>query len=72
MFDFDSYHQARSVEEAVALLVQNPQAVPLAGGTDILVRLHQGNPDYRHLVDIHDVSELKGVTLDDQGTLTIG
>jgi len=72
MFDFDSYHQARSLDEAIALLAQNPRAVPLAGGTDILVRLHQGHPDYRHLVDIHDVPELHGVTRDRKGTIWIG
>jgi xanthine dehydrogenase FAD-binding subunit len=72
MFDFDSYHQAQTVDEAITLLVQNPQAVPLAGGTDILVRLHQSHPDYRHLVDIHDIKDLKGVTRDDDGQITVG
>ena len=72
MFDFDSYHQARSVDEAIALLAQNPEAVPLAGGTDILVRLHQGHADYRHLVDINDVPELHGVTRDSEGVIWIG
>ena len=72
MFDIDSYHKASSVEEAIQLLSQNPKAIPLAGGTDILVRLHQGNPDYRHVVDIHDVPELKEITQASDSTIQIG
>ena len=72
MFDLDSYHKANTVEEAVALLSQNPQAIPLAGGTDVLVRLHQRHPDYRHLVDIHDVAELKEIVMAPDGTIDVG
>jgi len=72
MFDLTSYHQAQTVAEAVALLAQHPGAVPIAGGTDVLVRLHGGDPAYRHLVDIHDVAELKGVALNSDGTIVIG
>jgi len=72
MFDIESYHKAESVDDAIARLVQNPRAIPMAGGTDILVRLHQGNPDYRHVVDIHDVAELKKISLESDGTIVIG
>ncbi len=72
MFDINSYHKASSVDEAIALLSQNPESIPLAGGTDVLVRLHGHNPDYRHLVDIHDVAELKQVTMESDGTIVIG
>jgi len=72
MFDIDSYHKANTVDEAIALLSQNPAAKPIAGGTDVLVRLHGNNPDYRHLVDIHDVADLKNVTMEPDGTIVIG
>ena len=72
MFDLDSYHKANTVDEAVELLLQNPRAIPLAGGTDILVRLHQRHPDYRHLVDIHDVAELKEISMAPDGTIAVG
>ncbi len=72
MFDLDSYHKANTVEEAVELLSQNPKAIPLAGGTDVLVRLHQRHPDYRHLVDIHDVAELKDIVMAPDGTISVG
>jgi xanthine dehydrogenase FAD-binding subunit len=72
MFDLDSYHKASTVEEAIALLAQNPQAIPIAGGTDVLVRLHQRHPDYRHLVDIHDVAELKDIVIEPDGIISVG
>jgi len=72
MFDIDSYHKADSVDEAISLLLQNPNAVPIAGGTDVLVRARQGNPDYAHVVDIHDVGDLKKITLRPDGTILVG
>jgi xanthine dehydrogenase FAD-binding subunit len=72
MFDIESYHKANTVAEAIQLLSQNPQAIPLAGGTDVLVRLHQGNANYRHVVDIHDVTELQAVTQAADGTIAVG
>jgi xanthine dehydrogenase FAD-binding subunit len=72
MFDIDSYHKATTVAEAVELLTQNPKAVPIAGGTDIMVRLHHGHPDYRHLVDIHDVAELKDIVRTPDETIIVG
>ncbi len=72
MFDIKSYQKAKTVDEAIALLAQNPNAILIAGGTDVLVRLHQGNQDYRHLVDIHRVSELKRIVKNQDGTIVVG
>ncbi len=72
MFDFESYHKAQSVEEAVNLLSQDPGRRLLAGGTDILVRLREGHKDYRNLVDIHHLDELQQIIKDSDGFITIG
>ena len=72
MFDIESYHKADSVDEAIALLLQNPKSILLAGGTDVLVRLRQGNPDYRHIIDIHDVADLKTIMMKPDGTIVVG
>ena len=72
MFDLASYQKAHTVEEAIAQLEREPRAKPLAGGTDIFVRLREGHADYRHVVDIHDLAELKQITLEADGTLRIG
>lgn len=72
MFDIDSYHKADTVDEAIALLSQNPQAIPIAGGTDVLVRLHSHKSAYRHLVDIHDMAELARIAMEPDGCIVIG
>lgn len=72
MFDFDTYHKARSIADAVHLLKENPDCRPLAGGTDILIRLRQGNKRYAHLVDIHHLDELRQIDKRKDGTITIG
>lgn len=72
MYDIESYHRARNVQHACELLTEHPQARLLAGGTDVLIQLHHLNPKYRHIVDIHDLTELKGITLDRHNHLRIG
>ncbi len=72
MFDIQSYHKADSVDEAISLLLQNPNAIPIAGGTDVLVRIREGNSNYGHMVDIHDVADLKHIILEPDGTIVVG
>lgn len=62
MFDFASYHRAATLADAINLLADNPQAKLLADGTDVLIQLHHHNDRYRHIVDIHNLAELRGVT----------
>ncbi len=71
MKSFD-YAVVRSVPEALAMLGQlGPHALPIAGGTDLLVRLKQGAVGPRLLVDIAGIPELQGIALTDEG-LRIG
>ena len=58
MFQIKTYKKARSVEHAIELLKANPKARPIAGGTDVLIRLRAGKTGYEHLVDIHGLEEL--------------
>ena len=71
MFDIASYRKAHTIQEAITLLAENPSAIPIAGGTDVLVRMRRGDLTQCHLVDILDVPELKGVTRAD-GAIVIG
>ena len=72
MFNFKSYTKAGSVQEAIQLLEENPEAHLLAGGTDVLVKLHKGKAQFDHLVDIHDIAELNFITQNDNGDIVIG
>jgi xanthine dehydrogenase FAD-binding subunit len=72
MFPIETYKRAATIDEALAFMAEDPDLRPLAGGTDILVKLHKGKPGYAGLVDIHEVSELAGVCHTDGGDLIIG
>ncbi|MFC0225550.1 xanthine dehydrogenase FAD-binding subunit XdhB [Serratia aquatilis] len=72
MYDIAQYYRATSIEDAVLQLTADPQARLIAGGTDVLIQLHHMNSKYRHLVDIHDLPALSGISLLPDGTLRIG
>lgn len=72
MFDLASLTIAASVEEAIRALAADPEAVVIAGGTDVLIKMREGALAGRRLVSIHDIPELRGVTLDGEGTVHIG
>jgi carbon-monoxide dehydrogenase medium subunit len=66
------YVAATSIEEAFRLLAENtPEAVPIAGGTDLLVRMKNRLVQPGLLVDIARIPELKGIELTSEG-LRIG
>jgi carbon-monoxide dehydrogenase medium subunit len=53
------YHRPTTVTEACGLLLElGPEALPLAGGTDVLVDLRRGSKQPRHLVSLVDLEEL--------------
>ena len=72
MYNFESYIKADSVIHAIQLLNEKPEACLIAGGTDVLISLREGKDEYRNLIDIHELPELKGITLSDSGELIIG
>jgi xanthine dehydrogenase FAD-binding subunit len=73
MFPIEKYYRATSIGDAVRALAGDEKSRVIAGGTDVLVRLHGGNADYGRLVDINGLAELKEIRRDDDtGTLYIG
>lgn len=72
MFPIENYHYASSVKDAVQALAADANAKIIAGGTDVLVRLHEGDSDYGRLVDINGLNELKEIKIDDKGNIFIG
>jgi carbon-monoxide dehydrogenase medium subunit len=69
--EFD-YHKPGSLQEAVRLLDKgNGRALPLAGGTDLIVWLKEGIKAPEALVDVKSIAELQGLTLRKDG-LRIG
>lgn len=73
MYDIETLYEATSVEDACRALAEDPQAIVIAGGTDVLVKVRGGKLAGAHLVSIHNLhDELDGVTLADDGTVEIG
>jgi len=66
------YHRPSSLVEACSLLQDlGPGALPLAGGTDVLVDLRRGSKHPRHVVSLADLHELRHVA-ENEGELRIG
>jgi xanthine dehydrogenase FAD-binding subunit len=73
MYDFKSYTEATSLEQALHLLANTPNASPIAGGTDMLIKLRHRDASLvgRDLVGISRILELRGVRQGPDG-VTIG
>jgi len=66
------YHRPVSVSDACDLLrTLGPDALPLAGGTDVMVDLRRRTKRPRHLVSLAELEELRGIT-HRNGDLRIG
>ena len=72
MYDMKALYQAKSVADAVALRVAHPEAQIIAGGSDVLVQMREGKRAGVELISIYGLDELRGVTLEADGTLRIG
>ena len=72
MYDIKALYEATSVEEAIALLVEHPQAQIIAGGSDVLVQIREGRRAGVELVSIYGIDALRGVSYDDDGAICIG
>lgn len=72
MFDIEKIYRASSVDDAIAALTADPEAVVIAGGTDVLIKIREGKLAGCRLVSIHDVPELKGIALGKDGQVEIG
>jgi len=69
---FDYIRPTSLAEACDALREGGGEAMPLAGGTDLLVQMKQGDRRPATLVSLRDVPELRYVRLADDGSLAIG
>lgn len=72
MYDITGFYAAKSVADAVRALSAQPDAILIAGGTDVLISVREGKLSGRPLVSIHGLPELTGVRMEADGTLWIG
>ena len=72
MYDMSALYQAESVQDAIRLRLEHPEAQIIAGGTDVLVQMREGKRAGKALISIQGCREMRGVSLDDQENLRIG
>ncbi|HEY7140658.1 MAG TPA: xanthine dehydrogenase family protein subunit M [Methylomirabilota bacterium] len=62
------YRRATSLVQATTLLAENPAALALAGGTDLVVDLRERRRQAPLVVDVGELAELRGIDADDGAT----
>ncbi|MFW5632661.1 MAG: xanthine dehydrogenase subunit XdhB [Acetivibrio ethanolgignens] len=72
MYDIKALYEATSVAHATELLLEHPEAQVIAGGSDVLVQIREGRRAGKELVSIYKLDELRGVKMEDDGTIRIG
>ena len=72
MYDMKALYQAKDVADAVALRLAHPEAHIIAGGSDVLVQMREGKRAGVELISIQGLNELRGVSMEEDGTLRIG
>lgn len=72
MFDLRSLQRPTTLDQALDALATDPQSSIIAGGSDVLVKLRDGKLGGRSWVSLQALDELRGVSLDEAGTLRIG
>ena len=72
MYDMKAYYESESVQHAVQLRLEHPQAHIIAGGSDVLVQMREGKRAGVELISIFMLDELRGISIDEDENIRIG
>ncbi|MDO0822542.1 xanthine dehydrogenase FAD-binding subunit XdhB [Desulfosporosinus nitroreducens] len=72
MYDIKGYYDAETVSEATALLADNPNLKLIAGGTDVLIKMHGGQLEDAELLSLRKIKSLESISVAEDGTIVIG
>ncbi len=72
MYDIKALYEAETVEHAIRLLIEHPEAQIIAGGSDVLVQMREGKRAGKELVSIYGLDEMRGVSYEADGAIRIG
>ena len=72
MYDIEKLYQAKDIGDAIRALKEDPEAVVISGGSDVLIKVREGKLAGCSLVSIHGIKELEGVRMEEDGTIVIG
>ena len=71
MYDIKALYEAESVEDAVRLMQEHPEAQIIAGGSDVLVQIREGKRAGAELVSIYGIDAMRGISYDEDGAIRI-
>ncbi len=71
MYDILHLYEPSSLHQALMMRQEHPQALILAGGSDILIKLRNGVYSQCSLISIYGLDELRGISLEPNGDLLI-
>ncbi|MBZ4686656.1 MAG: xanthine dehydrogenase FAD-binding subunit [Clostridia bacterium] len=72
MYNVDQYFEPETIDEATALLAEHPNLLIIAGGTDVLIKMHSGKIAQADLLSIRKIKFLETIQKRQDGTLSIG
>lgn len=72
MYDIRGVAEPKTVEEALEVLDKNSDLTIISGGTDVLVKLHEGRMENLDLVSIREIKELETISMLESGDIEIG
>jgi len=72
MYDIKEYYEAENLEQALETLAADPGLTVVAGGTDVLIKMHHGRIEKARLLSIRRIASLAGVEKEADGTIVIG
>jgi xanthine dehydrogenase FAD-binding subunit len=71
MYDFNNIYQPKTIEEALKMKSEHPEALILAGGSDILIQVRDGKLAGCDVINIQPLNELRGICVEDNGSILI-
>ena len=72
MFDMKELYEAQSIDDAIRLRVEHPDAHIIAGGSDVLIQMREGKRAGVELISIYMIDALRGVRIDEDEAIRIG
>lgn len=72
MFDIVNIERPETLDEALKMLSDNPKLKIIAGGTDVLIRMHNGDLEDAELISLRGIKGLDGISILEDGTISIG
>ena len=71
MYNITGYYEADTLVEATALLAEKPKLELIAGGTDVLIKIH-GKSEDTELLSLRKIKSLESIHKAEDGTIVIG